>query len=509
MKKIIFITLTIIMIFGLLWVVPQTHPAEAAAPDNDEFENARIITSLPFTDTVDTTEATINPLDPIYVGNSPQKSVWYRFTPSQNMNVVPISSKSNYANSIGIYTGDYATGLTTVYFQYGVYEIPCPLYAGVTYYFQITMVSSTYPLPEDERAILIFELTQRIGPENDFFTDATVIDNLPYSINVNLRNAWYEENEPLAPTGFFGTCDQTVWYKYIPVVDEIVYGSAYSRLRKSLLVTTTNNLSDMHNEFPRVNQYEQFAFHAIPGETYYLQFCAYDEGLEEFPLYLSDVELVSPYFYTNPSYPYGAATVEFCDNSYDPAGSPMVYYWWDFGDGTTLESIDACVKHWYAEDGEYFIWHKVQPEVGLPAEMGELITLESHDVSAAYVKTPYWLEVGKTYQFHVGVQSKYTYEDVRVYLFMLSRTGEMAIGYVDVDYITPEKGTVNVPFEYTVTPEDAKKGIVVFKEQVYLGRNIDRDKSNNKAYSFPVMIFDWTKKNPAWSLFMPLVNTKH
>ncbi len=40
---------------------------------------------------------------------------------------------------------------------------------------------------------------------------------------------------------------------------------------------------------------------------------------------------------------------------------------------------------------------------------------------------------------------------------------------------TPEKGTVDIPFEYTVTPEDAKKGLVVFKEEVSLGRNVDRD----------------------------------
>ncbi len=428
MKKFIFLTITTILILGLFWVVPRTHPAEAAAPDNDEFANARVITSLPYADTVDTTEATTNPLDPISYGDYPEKSVWYRFTLAQNMNVTFDNSKANYATSIGFYTGDYAAGLTLVQYGYGSsgdYQPRYPLYAGVTYYIQIIQVSSPYPLPEGERAILTFELTQVPGPENDFFADATPIESLPYSTTVNLEGAFVEYNEPRPAQGFF-SCINTVWYQYIPTVETIVYGTAYSNFYKAMFIFQGENYLDAEYDWVLEGDYATFAYSVTPGQTYYFQFCSFGENDIEFPFYLTDTPLVYPDFYTNPSYPYSGATVEFCDNSYDPGGSPMVYYWWDFGDGTTLEGEDACVKHWFAEDGEYFIWHKVQPEVGRPAEMGEIITLESHDVSAAYVKTPYWLEVGKTYQFHVGVQSKYAYEDVRVYLLMLSRKGEMS-----------------------------------------------------------------------------------
>jgi hypothetical protein len=428
----------------------------------------------------------MNPLDSMNPGISPEKSVWYRFTPSQNMNVRPTGRKSNYETGIGIFTGDYATGLMSVYFQFGMYDIPCPLYAGITYYFEIVMVSSTYPLPEDERAILTFELAQMDGPENDFFADATHIESLPYSTHVNFRDAWYEQDEPLAATGFLSDCVQTVWYKYSPVVEEIVYGSAYSRLEKSLFIMTGDNLADMDGFYPDIIKYEHFSFIAHPGEMVYLQFCAYEEGLVEFPLYLSNIPLIRPYFETIPYEPDSHEEVQFCDHSVDPAGSQMIHFWWDFGDGNIQETSDPCISYRFPVDGEYFIWHKVLTDTGLYAEMSRELVVQSHDVSISILNAPFLGKIGKTVKVSVGVQSHITDEYVKVSLSILGRSGSKEIDYF-VEEITPDQGVVEIPFEYTFTSEDTRDGLVIFKA-VAEPYSRDFNFRNNQAYSFPVFI---------------------
>jgi hypothetical protein len=78
-------------------------PSLATAPGNDDFDNATVVSALPFTDTVNTAEATTAGDDPDCVGNGP--TVWYRFTPSENMRVNVNTFGSDYDTSISAYTG--------------------------------------------------------------------------------------------------------------------------------------------------------------------------------------------------------------------------------------------------------------------------------------------------------------------------------------------------------------------------------------------------------------------
>jgi hypothetical protein len=500
-KKLLFTTIGFITLLTLSWIMPAFDPAEAAAPDNDEFENARVITGLPFSDVVDTTEATSNPLDPNPSVDG--KSVWYRFTPATNMNVLYDGSKSNYANGLGIYTGDYALGLT----QVSIYSNLAPLYAGITYYFMIVQVPSPYPLPEGERAKLDFNITQKPGPENDFFADATLIESLPYSTTVNLDGASIEDNEP-SPSQAFFRCINTVWYKFVPVEETRIYGSAYSNFYKAMFIFTGENFSDTNWEWVFEGDYDYFIYNVIPGQTYYFQFCSFDDNALVFPFYLTDKPLVMANFYTNPSDPHSGETVEFCDISYGFNEEKMIYHWWDFGDGTILESADPCVKHEFSEDKEYFIWHKVQPDTGVAAETGETITVQSHDIGISFFTTPHWIRIGNTYQFHLGVNSQFDSEAVHAHIYLLSRSGRKEIGYQSYYWISPWEGTVDIPFEYTFTDENVKKGLVFFEAEILLGGYRDRYEYNNIAYSFPVLVLDPPDDDPAWNLFLPIVNAK-
>jgi hypothetical protein len=78
-------------------------PSLAAAASNDDFDNATVVSALPFTDTVNTADATTAGDDPDCVGNGP--TVWYRFTPSENTRININTFGSDYDTSISAYTG--------------------------------------------------------------------------------------------------------------------------------------------------------------------------------------------------------------------------------------------------------------------------------------------------------------------------------------------------------------------------------------------------------------------
>jgi hypothetical protein len=88
---------------GALVAVLMTSPAFAAPPDNDDFDAATLIPALPFTDSEDTTEATVAADDPDCFGND--HSVWYEFTPSEDLTVVATTSGSDYDTTLSAYTG--------------------------------------------------------------------------------------------------------------------------------------------------------------------------------------------------------------------------------------------------------------------------------------------------------------------------------------------------------------------------------------------------------------------
>jgi len=79
-------------------------PASASAPSNDDISNATVITSLPFHDTVDMSQATFAPTDQSFCGGQAQ-SVWYEFTPTSNEQVAFDPSPSNQVMAIDVFTG--------------------------------------------------------------------------------------------------------------------------------------------------------------------------------------------------------------------------------------------------------------------------------------------------------------------------------------------------------------------------------------------------------------------
>jgi hypothetical protein len=82
--------------------------AQAAPPTNDNFANATTVTEpLPFTNSVDTTQATVEPTDPAcaQAGFDPQNTVWYSYTPSTSGFVQANTFGSDYDTTLWVGTG--------------------------------------------------------------------------------------------------------------------------------------------------------------------------------------------------------------------------------------------------------------------------------------------------------------------------------------------------------------------------------------------------------------------
>jgi len=113
--------------------------AFAQPPSNDDFDNATVIPSLPFSDSISTVEATTAADDPDCFGNG--HSVWYSFTPDEDVLVTAFASGSGYAATLSVYTGSRGgleqidceatpAGNTSVHIRFDAI-------AGETYYFMV------------------------------------------------------------------------------------------------------------------------------------------------------------------------------------------------------------------------------------------------------------------------------------------------------------------------------------------------------------------------------------
>jgi hypothetical protein len=85
--------------------VTLSTTAAWAAPVNDDIGNATVISTLPFTDQVNTSDATLVSGDPFTSCFSPAATVWYTFTPAESVRVQVDTVGSDYATTVAVFTG--------------------------------------------------------------------------------------------------------------------------------------------------------------------------------------------------------------------------------------------------------------------------------------------------------------------------------------------------------------------------------------------------------------------
>ena len=112
--------------------------ALAAPPANDDFASRTVIGSLPFTDTIDTTEATADPTDPIGCGGPDVETVWYEFTPDTDLRVVATTEGTDYSAGINVLVGDPADPASLELINCGLPTVVWDAFAGTTYFLMVT-----------------------------------------------------------------------------------------------------------------------------------------------------------------------------------------------------------------------------------------------------------------------------------------------------------------------------------------------------------------------------------
>jgi hypothetical protein len=85
----------------------QAGASLKAAPPNDDLRNAVVIAALPFTHNVNTSEAKTSHGDPLGFENCDigGHTVWYQFSPTENIRVNANTVGSDYDPVFGVYTG--------------------------------------------------------------------------------------------------------------------------------------------------------------------------------------------------------------------------------------------------------------------------------------------------------------------------------------------------------------------------------------------------------------------
>lgn len=191
-------------LLAIVLAVIGVVPVSADPPSNDDFASATVVTEpLPFTDSINTSEATTAADDPSCTGNA---TVWYQFTPSEDMVITANTFGSDYTTTVSawVLAGD---DLNQV--ECWIDEVLLTVTAGVTYYFVVATHDDEEP---PFGGNLIFSVNDVPPPANDEITAATVVtEPLPFTDTVDVRGATTASDDP----DCFGNA-LTVWYQYTP-----------------------------------------------------------------------------------------------------------------------------------------------------------------------------------------------------------------------------------------------------------------------------------------------------
>jgi hypothetical protein len=251
-------------------VVALPGVAKAAPPGNDNFDNATVISSLPFSDSVDMTEATTEFNEPqpcIYLS----QTVWYAVTPAATglLHVDPQGSSFPDGGEVNIYqaNGSGLTGLSFLTCAYNTNRADVSVQAGQTYYIQ---AGPTYY----GTGTLQLRVSESLPPSNDDFENATPIPTLPFSDTLDTTLATTAPDDPFDPC-VSGQGSGSVWYTgtagaNFPVgldtygTDHYTSTAVYTGTRGALTLVGCSSLGA-----------NNFGFQAVAGTTYYIEVVGY------------------------------------------------------------------------------------------------------------------------------------------------------------------------------------------------------------------------------------------
>ncbi len=460
----------------LMLALSSVQPAYAAAPANDNFGSPTIIGALPFSDSIDITEATTETDEPQFCGSSPQ-TVWYSFIPAANATVQVNMQGSNFSDTVfSVYeaVGSGFGGLNVLNCANFGGSITFSAQSGTQYYIQAGKFFGG-------SGTLTLNLQEIPPPPNDNFSNATTIGSLPFSDSGNTIAATTEASEPIPSCGQSNS-GKTVWYAFTPATSGSFLATMSFNFSPVVAVYTGNSLASL-TEVGCRNFSSTLAFHADAGTIYYIQIGGFfgDGGSFQFNFDVTPAPTAGICF--GPSDPSVFDNMQFNDCSSDPAGQSFQSFTWNFGDGTpTLTTTDCCVNHQYAADGDYTVQHTVTTTDGRTGSTSQVVHVRTHDVAITKLSVPQTARANQTKTINVDVSNKRYSENVQVTLSMgLPGGGEQVIGTLTL--FVPARATrpTTFKFSYTFTPGDARVGKVTFKAVAVPINSRDAFPSDNTA----------------------------
>jgi hypothetical protein len=468
------------------------HPimAGAQAPGNDDIANATVISALPYSDTLDTSEATAASSDPFSqcIYNTLQATVWYVYTPLQDVMLEASTAGSSYNTVLEIFNGPPEYNSSFACATNGV-PVLAHLNANTTYYFLIG-ANPAYPPPSQIwGGTLVFNLSQAAAPANDNFTDAKIVEAIPYSDAANNIATSREVNEPIAScTPYYLSPGGSQWYVYSPTSTETLSAQVNGYdVPDVLAVYQGNNFQNLVEKgCSDYGGVVSVRFEA--GQTYYFQISKlydYEYGTFTFSIFPTPPPEVTFFYY--PGDPSRFDTVDFYDNSGDPGGVGIQTEEWNFGDGST--GTGCCPTHQYSADGDYTVTLAVTTYDGRSASASQPLSVRTHDVAITRFNTPQSAKAGQTRTITVGVNNKSNAETVEVQLFRSVPGGWVYFASL-TQYVPPRNAnrTTDFSFSYTFTPQDAGYGKVSFRAVANIQNARDAFPADNEAISSPVKV---------------------
>lgn len=458
--------------------------AQLVAPSNDNFANATVITALPFSDSVDITDATIETGErapSCAFDSSSHRTVWYAFTPTAT-GQVSISVNAPFSTVVAVDTGVSPGVLGEVICRSPFGGISTFVaQAGTTYYFQVDGMFGG-------SGFLDFRLDAIESLSNDNFADATSIPALPFSDTADLTSASLEAGEPTTPSCArpFGPLTSSVWYRFTPAQTGSISGNAFSGFSSVVAAYTGTSVASLTEVGCGVFG-NRSTFRAVANTTYYFQVGGLfgQSGSLEFRLDVTPPPFASFFFF--PFDPSVFDVVQFFDQSFDPGGVGFAPQAWTFGDGTTASGGNPT--HRYAADGDYTVQLTVTTLDGRTATTSQTVHVRTRDVAITKFSVPQTGRSGQTRQLVVSISSKRYPETVQVEISKSVPGGFQTFGSLTQSVpLNPKNGTTDFVFSYTFTGDDALIGKVTFRAVAFIVGARDALPADNEAIGPPTKV---------------------
>ena len=460
----------------------------APAP-NDNFADATVITSLPFSDVFDPTEATFeqaagepSTCSPFFPGGpgeppGPQpQTLWYRYTVPHAVVLRFDVSTPTGGVSLGVYptppSGFPGGGVIACLF-YG----PNFQTGPVDWAFEAGEIVTLQGISSDSNEGHV-DVSAVPPPPNDNFADATVVGSLPFHDEVDLSGATIEPGEQIASCSADDP-KQSAWYEFTPV-----HTGKY-RVQPSNTIRTAAYTGSAVGALTEVacTVGSQLDFTAQAGTTYWLRI----GPARGSPPTEVDIEELLPQvaFSIDPSDPSSFDTIAFTDTSTDPLGVAFAKWSWTFGDGST--ATGCCVGHRYKRDGTYPVELSVQTSDGRTATATQPVGVFTHDVFVKSLSAPAAGNVGQTALVTTTIKTTRYPETAFVHLQRRIGLGQFVEVASDFATVAPgQNAIVNLPYTFSTVDGSARR--VTFRVQLELSNARDALPDNNTATAAPTVV---------------------